>query len=164
MFRSRALRLLKLIPLMSGQSNLACKFIHPVIASHGRHCHRSVIYRQRYRMHSCSAGRRAITAETKVGICRAPFILWGSFKCFCFAVVSVIFEIVPGVSRTQFLDQRCRWCMGHMCIKHGWNGGGLSMPTLMKRTIKKNLFLVHQLVCFEEDRGFLIGHLSACEV
>ncbi|XP_017594132.1 PREDICTED: probable 2-ketogluconate reductase isoform X1 [Corvus brachyrhynchos] len=66
MFRSKAFSLLKLVPLVSGQSNLAYRFIHQVIASHGHRCHRSVIYKQRYRTHPCSAGRRTINAETKV--------------------------------------------------------------------------------------------------
>ncbi|XP_069665353.1 probable 2-ketogluconate reductase isoform X2 [Haliaeetus albicilla] len=68
MLRSKAFSLLKSIPLMSGQSNLAYKFIHPAIASHGHCCHRrSVDYRQRYETHPGSAGGRTISApQTKV--------------------------------------------------------------------------------------------------
>ncbi|XP_054494879.1 putative 2-ketogluconate reductase isoform X1 [Agelaius phoeniceus] len=66
MFRSKASSLSKLIPLMFGQSNLAYKFFHPVIASHGLCCHRSVIYKQRYRMRQLSAGRRTISTGTKI--------------------------------------------------------------------------------------------------
>ncbi|KAM9636858.1 putative 2-ketogluconate reductase isoform 2-T3 [Morphnus guianensis] len=68
MLRSKAFSLLKPIPLMSGQSNLAYKFIHPAIASHGHCCHRrSVDYRQRYKTHPGSAGERTISApQTKV--------------------------------------------------------------------------------------------------
>ncbi|XP_050164662.1 probable 2-ketogluconate reductase isoform X2 [Myiozetetes cayanensis] len=66
MFMSKAFSLLKPIPLMSGQSNLAYKFIHQLVASHGHRCHRSLIYKQRYRTYPCSAGRRTISAETKV--------------------------------------------------------------------------------------------------
>ncbi|XP_074908345.1 putative 2-ketogluconate reductase isoform X2 [Buteo buteo] len=68
MLRSKAFSLLKPIPLMSGQSNLAYKFIRPAIASHGHCCHRrSVDYRQRYKTHPGSAGGRTISApQTKV--------------------------------------------------------------------------------------------------
>ncbi|XP_029897803.1 probable 2-ketogluconate reductase isoform X2 [Aquila chrysaetos chrysaetos] len=68
MLRSKAFSLLKPIPLMSGQSNLAYEFIHPAIASHGHCCHRrSVDYRQRYKTHPSSAGGRTISApQTKV--------------------------------------------------------------------------------------------------
>ncbi|XP_049680166.1 probable 2-ketogluconate reductase isoform X2 [Accipiter gentilis] len=68
MLRRKAFSLLKPIPLMSGQSNLAYKFIHPAIASHGHCCHRrSVDYRQRYKTHPGSAGGRTISApQTKV--------------------------------------------------------------------------------------------------
>lgn len=73
MFRRKTLRLLKLIPLMSGKRNLAYKFIHPIVASHGRRCHRSVIYKQRYRTLLHIAGRRTVSAGSKVGIWRAPW-------------------------------------------------------------------------------------------
>ncbi|XP_068252273.1 glyoxylate reductase/hydroxypyruvate reductase-like isoform X3 [Nyctibius grandis] len=67
MFRNKAFSLLKLIPLMSGQSNVAYKFIHPAIASPGHRCHRSVEHRQRYTMCPDSAGGRPISApQTKV--------------------------------------------------------------------------------------------------
>ncbi|XP_074755873.1 putative 2-ketogluconate reductase isoform X2 [Athene noctua] len=68
MFRSKAFSLLKLIPLMPGQSDLAYKFIHPAIASHGHRCHRrSVDYRQGYKTCPGSAEGRTISApQTKV--------------------------------------------------------------------------------------------------
>ncbi|KAM6410857.1 putative 2-ketogluconate reductase isoform 3-T3 [Pluvialis apricaria] len=68
MFRSKAVSLLKPIHLMSGQPNLAYKFIHPAIASHGHCCHRrNVDYRQRYKICPGSAGRRTLSApQTKV--------------------------------------------------------------------------------------------------
>ncbi|KAM6281846.1 putative 2-ketogluconate reductase isoform 1-T1 [Porphyrio hochstetteri] len=68
MFRSKAVSLLKEIPLMSGQSNLAYKFIHPAIASHGHRCHRrSVDYRHRYKACPGSVGGQTISASpTKV--------------------------------------------------------------------------------------------------
>ncbi|XP_063181812.1 glyoxylate/hydroxypyruvate reductase B-like isoform X3 [Chroicocephalus ridibundus] len=68
MFRSKGFGLLKLIPLMSGQPNLAYKFIHPAIASHGHCCHRrSVDYRQRYKTCPGSAGGRTLSApQTKI--------------------------------------------------------------------------------------------------
>ncbi|XP_062474111.1 probable 2-ketogluconate reductase isoform X4 [Pezoporus occidentalis] len=69
MLRSKAFSLLKPIPLMFGQSNLACKCIHPAIAFHGHRCHRRspVDYKQRYKTYSCSAGGRTISAShTKV--------------------------------------------------------------------------------------------------
>ncbi|XP_056187718.1 probable 2-ketogluconate reductase isoform X1 [Falco biarmicus] len=63
MLRSKAFSLLKPIPLMSGQSNLAYKLTHPAIASHGLHCHgRIANYRQRCKTCPCNAGRRTISA------------------------------------------------------------------------------------------------------
>ncbi|XP_072707503.1 probable 2-ketogluconate reductase isoform X2 [Ciconia boyciana] len=77
MFRSKAFGLLKPIPLMSGQPNLAYKCIHPAIASHGHHCHRrSVDYRQRSKTCPGSAGGRTISAcQTKVMAEELPGIL-----------------------------------------------------------------------------------------
>ncbi|XP_074002560.1 glyoxylate/hydroxypyruvate reductase B-like isoform X1 [Numenius arquata] len=68
MFRSKAFSLLKPIPWMPGQPNLAYKFIHPATASHGHHCHRrSVDYRRRYKTCPGSAAGQTLSApQTKV--------------------------------------------------------------------------------------------------
>ncbi|KAM6374133.1 LOW QUALITY PROTEIN: putative 2-ketogluconate reductase [Alca torda] len=66
MFRSKGFGLLKLIPLMSGQPNLAYKFIHPAIASHGHHCHRSVDYRERYKMPDSAGGQTLSAPQNKI--------------------------------------------------------------------------------------------------
>ncbi|KAM4685356.1 putative 2-ketogluconate reductase isoform 1-T3 [Amazona ochrocephala] len=65
MLRSKAFSLLKPIPLMFGQSNLASKCIHSAIASHGHRCHRRspVDYRQKYKTYSCSVGGGTISAS-----------------------------------------------------------------------------------------------------
>ncbi|XP_061850779.1 probable 2-ketogluconate reductase isoform X1 [Colius striatus] len=64
MFRSKAFSLFKSISLMSGQSNLASKCIHPALASHGHRCHRrSVDYRQRY---MACPGQAMSAPQTKV--------------------------------------------------------------------------------------------------
>ncbi|XP_009322757.1 PREDICTED: glyoxylate reductase/hydroxypyruvate reductase-like isoform X2 [Pygoscelis adeliae] len=76
MFRSKAFGLLKPIPSVSGQPNLAYEFIHPAIASHGYRCHRSVDYRQRYKTCPGSAGGRTVSApQTKVMAEELPGVL-----------------------------------------------------------------------------------------
>ncbi|KAM6275357.1 putative 2-ketogluconate reductase isoform 2-T2 [Spheniscus humboldti] len=77
MFRSKAFDLLKPIASMSRQPNLAYKFIHPAIASHGYRCHRrSVDYRQSYKTCPGSAGGRTVSApQTKVMAEELPGVL-----------------------------------------------------------------------------------------
>ncbi|XP_035749384.1 probable 2-ketogluconate reductase isoform X1 [Egretta garzetta] len=68
MFRSKAFGLLKPIPLMSGQPNLACKFMHRAIGSHGHRCHRRIVdYGQRDKTYPGSAGGQTVsTPQTKI--------------------------------------------------------------------------------------------------
>ncbi|XP_069709917.1 probable 2-ketogluconate reductase isoform X2 [Phaenicophaeus curvirostris] len=67
MFRRKAFSLLKTIPLMSDPLNLASKFIHPVIASHGHLCHRTSVDYRKAQDSPGSAGGQTISApQTKV--------------------------------------------------------------------------------------------------